>query len=268
MLMLNSKMWKCIVTQINYQNYHFLVHITVIITYLSTDQVGGNTEDAIRRSPPWILPPHCTATPAPHQGRPREESTLSGLQAASTLCPTPPPPPYPSLLSCISVTMLVRRCLHRTSPLSHISTVPPLASSRVSVAVIIALSSIVLCTSPPSFVYLLGLDLLLALRCYLLYYLLRTTFLTLLSDLLTMIFSSLLARLLSLHSDLPRFSPPDFTLLCSNLINPLKSVWSDMLAPSLICSTLIDPLVLWSACSDLLGSACSDLLYLLFLWTF
>ena len=60
--------------------------------------------------------------------------------------------------------------------------------------------------------------------------LLRTNFLTLSSDLLTTLFSSILARLFSLSmmfflcSDLPRFSPLAFTPLCSNLIIPLISV--------------------------------------------
>ena len=72
--------------------------------------------------------------------------------------PIYPPPPYPSLLYCISATVIVRPYLHcRTclpSLLSCISTAPPLLSSYVSVAVLIALSSIVMCTSPPLFVYL------------------------------------------------------------------------------------------------------------------
>ena len=51
--------------------------------------MGGNTEDSFRRSPPWSLPPHRTSTPAPRRGRPREDPTLSGLQAAPTLRPTP-----------------------------------------------------------------------------------------------------------------------------------------------------------------------------------
>ena len=58
--------------------------------------MGGNTEDAFRRSPPWSLPPHRTATPAPRRGRLWEEPTLSGLHAAPTLRPTPShhPPSY------------------------------------------------------------------------------------------------------------------------------------------------------------------------------
>ena len=32
--------------------------------------------------------PHRTVTPAPRRGRLREDPTLSGLQAAPTLCPT------------------------------------------------------------------------------------------------------------------------------------------------------------------------------------
>ena len=55
----------------------------------SSARVGGNTEDAFWRSPPWSLPPHCTATPAPRRGQLWEEPTLSGLQAAPTLRPTP-----------------------------------------------------------------------------------------------------------------------------------------------------------------------------------
>ena len=63
-------------------------------------------------------------------------------------------------------------------------------------------------------------------------------------------------------------SPLAFTPLFSNMIIPLSSVWSNMLDPSLICSNMISLLVLWSACSDMLGSAHSDLLCLLFLCTF
>ena len=59
-------------------------------------------------------------------------------------------------------------------PLSRISTAPPLSSSRVSVAVLIVLSSIVPCTSSSLFVCLLGSDLLLALRCSALNCLLRS----------------------------------------------------------------------------------------------
>ena len=40
------------------------------------------------------------------------------------------------------------------------------------------------------------------------------------------------------------FPPLAFTPLCSNLIIPLSSVWSDLLALSLIFSTLISPLML------------------------
>ena len=90
--------------------------------------------------------------------------------------PASPLLPYLSLLSIISSTVIVRHCLHRwpclPSPLSRISTLPPLSSYRVSVAVLIVLSSIVTCTSPPLFVYLLRSDILLALRRSVLHYLL------------------------------------------------------------------------------------------------
>ena len=70
--------------------------------------------------------------------------------------PTYPLPPYPFMLSCISATIIVRSCLQRwpclPSLLSCISTVPPLLSSRVSVAVLIVLSSIFPCTLTPLFV--------------------------------------------------------------------------------------------------------------------
>ena len=59
------------------------------IIWLLTARVGGNTEDAFWRSPPWSLPPHRTATPAPRRGRLWEDPTLTGLQAAPTLRPTP-----------------------------------------------------------------------------------------------------------------------------------------------------------------------------------
>ena len=64
------------------------------------------------------------------------------------------------------------------------------------------------------------------------------------------------------------FSPLAFTTLCSNLIIPISSVFSDLLSPYLICSTLIFQLMIWYDCSDLLGSARPDLLCLLFLWNF
>ena len=89
--------------------------------------------------------------------------------------------------------------------------------------------------------------------------LLHTNFLTLRSDLITTLFFSILARLFSISVifslcyDLPRFSPLDFTPLCSNLTITLISVCSYLLAPSLICSTMIAPLMLWFTCSDLLG---------------
>ena len=89
-----------------------------------------------------------------------------------------PPPLYPSLLPHISSTTLVRRCLYCWPCLPYllfcISTVHPLLSSRISVVILITLSSIVLCTSPPLFVYLLRSDILLALRCSILHYLLRS----------------------------------------------------------------------------------------------
>ena len=83
----------------------------------------------------------------------------------------------------------------------------------------------------------------------------RTTFLTLWSDQLTTLLSYRLVRLFSLYvmfllrCDLPRFSSLAFTLLWSNMIIPLSSVWSDLL-----------PLI-----SDLLNSDCSahDLICLL-----
>ena len=104
--------------------------------------------------------------------------------------------------------------------------------------------------------------------------LLCTIFLTIYYDLFTNLFFSLLAWLFSvsvmflLWSYLPRFSCLAFTPPFSNMIIPLRYVCSYMIAPSLIFSTLIAPLMLWSDFSDLLGSACSDLLCISFLWTF
>ena len=77
-----------------------------------------------------------------------------------------------------------------------------------------------------------------------------TNFLTLRSDLLTTLFFYILARIFSLfvmfslRSDLPRFYPLAFTLLCYNLIILLSYVCFDILVSSLICSTLIAPLML------------------------
>ena len=110
-----------------------------------------------------ILPTHFTISVIPH-----------------LICcrPISPPPPCPSLLSHISSTVLFRHCLHRwpclPSLLHFISTAPPLLSSHVSVVVLITLSSIVPCTSPPLFVYLLRSDILLAMRFYVLHCLLRS----------------------------------------------------------------------------------------------
>ena len=77
-----------------------------------------------------------------------------------------------------------------------------------------------------------------------------------------------LSVMFSLCSDMQRFSPLAFTQFCSNFINSLRSVCSNMLSPYLICSTLITLLMLWFACSYLLGSTRSDMIYFLLLWTF
>ena len=184
--------------------------------------------------------------------------------------PTSPLPPYQSLLSCISSTVLVRSCLHLWTCILSL----PLAYLLWS-----------LLHYFPSFCVLRRCCLstffgrILSSLFIVLYYtacsaLIHTTFLTLRSDLLTTLFFSILTQLFylcvmfSLHSDLPRFSPLAFTLTFSNIIISLSSVWSNLLFPYLICSTLISPLIIWSTCSDLLWSDRSDLLCLLFLWTF
>ena len=114
-------------------------------------QVGSHSLSIFSQSTA-VLPTHFTISVVPH-----------------LICcrPTSSPPPYPSLLSRISAAMLVHRCIYRwpcfPSLLFCISTAPPLLSSRVSVVVLITLSSIVPCTSPLFFVYLLLLDIILAL---------------------------------------------------------------------------------------------------------
>ena len=93
-----------------------------------------------------------------------------------------------------------------------------------------------------------------------------TNFLTLSSNPLTMLWSSISARLFSLCAmlllctDQPQFSPLAFTPLCSNLIIPLSYVCFNLLALSLIWSTLIAPLTLWSSCSSWLGWNHSNML--------
>ena len=195
--------------------------------------------------------------------------------------PTSLPPPYSSLLYRISTNVLVRRSLHSltclTSLLSYIFTAHPLLSSRFSVAVLITLFSIIPCTSPPLFVYLLQSGLLLSLRCYILHCLLRfaphyfshSPFWYLHYYFLLSFGTALLSLrdFIALLRSAP-FSLLSFTPLCSNLIIPLRYFFSDLLDLSLICSTMIAPIMLWSACSDIIWSYFSDLLCLSFLWTF
>ena len=162
--------------------------------------------------------------------------------------PTSPPPPYPFVLSRISTTMTVWRCFHHwrcmPSLLFCISTAPPLLSYRVSVAVFIALSSIVPCTLPPLFFYLLQSDILLLLQRSVIHCLIRSVphyfyCYPLWSSHYNFIF--IFARLFSLsvifflRSNLPRFYPLAFTLSWSNPIIPLSSVCSNLLAPSILC---------------------------------
>ena len=72
------------------------------------------------------------------------------------------------MLSHLSATVLVRLRLHfwpcLPSPVSCISAAPLFSSSCVYVAVLIALSFVVPCTLPPSFVCLLRMDCLLTMR--------------------------------------------------------------------------------------------------------
>ena len=141
----------------------------------------------------------------------------------------------PSHISSVAVSIpVVLNAFHRAHPpLSSPLTLSFSPTSRVSVAVLITLSSIIPFTSPLFFVYLLLLDLISL--CIVLYYtacsaLLHTTLLTIFSDILNTIFFSLLARIFyisvifSLSSDLPCFSPLTFTPLCFNLIITFSSV--------------------------------------------
>ena len=84
--------------------------------------MGGNTEDAFRRSPPRSLPPHRTATPAPHWGLLREEPTLWGLQAARTLRPTLShyPPFYTIPLGGLAAIEVFTRRLRRPSTVNYV----------------------------------------------------------------------------------------------------------------------------------------------------
>ena len=99
-------------------------------------------------------------------------------------------------------------------------------------------------------------DWMFSLLCIVLHYtaqsaLLHTKFLTILSDLLPTLFSSLLACIFSLsvmfllcYNQL-RFYPLTFTPLCSNITILLRSVYSDPIAPYLLCSIMIDPICLY-----------------------
>ena len=106
---------------------------------------------------PQCVYSHC------HWSYPKPLSTLSLI--SSVACTASPLPLYPS--SCISIAAFpVVPHLHRHKlclpySLYRIFTAPPLSSSNVSVAVLIVLSSIVLCTLLPLFLYLLRSDLLL-----------------------------------------------------------------------------------------------------------
>ena len=110
-----------------------------------------------------VLPNYFAVSVVPHRICCRPTSTLS---------------PYPSLLSRISATVLFHRCLHHwsclPSLLSRIYATTPLLTSQVSVTVLIAWSSIIPCTSPLLFFYLLRLVLLLALHRSVLHWFLRS----------------------------------------------------------------------------------------------
>ena len=158
--------------------------------------------------------------------------------------PTSTPLPYPYLLSCISSTVIVHRCLHRWYCLPSL---PPVSLLQ-SLSNYLPLFRIIhrCCLSTLSGRIFSSL-------CNVLYYtawyaLLHTNFLTLRSDILTTLFFSILERLFSISvmfslcSDLLRFF---FTCLHSGL---LQSYYSPQLC------------LLWSAfsISDMLNSDCFD----------
>ena len=105
-------------------------------------------------------------------------SPLQSFQAIS------PSPSSHISSAAISIPVVPHLCHHAHPPLSspltlyaipivlHLHRDSQLLSSRLSVAVLIALSSIVPCTSPPFFFYLLRSDILLYLRCSVLHCLL------------------------------------------------------------------------------------------------
>ena len=176
-----------------------------------------------------------------------------------------PPPPYISSHISVTTIPVVPHLRHHALP----SLSSPMPLSAIPIISHLHCASVVIlprlccvphliifhhpCTLPPSF-SAFSARIFSSLFCVLHYTarsaLVRTTFLTLYSDLITTLFSSILVRLFyisvmfSLRSNLPRFSPPVFTLICSNLSTPLSSVCSDLLAPSLICSTMVAPLML------------------------
>ena len=164
-------------------------------------------------------------------------------------CPASPPP---CLSADVFIADLVCHPHYPASPL-RLRCYPSASLSRSSLHCLPS-SRILRCRFLSTFS-----DRIFSLLCIVLYYtacssLNRTTFLTLRFDLLTTIFFSLLERLfslsvvLSLRSDLPRFSTLASTPLCSNLNIPISSVCSYLLAPSLICSflcslsNLLDPI--------------------------
>ena len=203
---------------------------------------------------PILLPFFQSSSPSP----PSHISSVAVLHILlhhiHACCPASLPP-------CLS-----GRCLQRwpclLSPLSRISTAPPLASSCVSVAVRITLSFIVLCTSTP---FLSNLSYrIFSYLWVILYYtafstLIRTNFLTLRSDILTtIVFLFCHGSSLSLWCFC---SAP----ICRVFLH-LPSLWSALicLLPSAL-SVTICLLHLWSAqlwficsCSDLLDPMCLD----------
>ena len=181
--------------------------------------------------------------------------------------PTSPPLPYPSLLSCISATVIVRRCLQQRPclppPLSCISAAPPLSSSRVSVAVLILLSLIVPCTLLPLFVYLLRSDIILALRRSVLHWLLRSdphyfSHSPLWYSHYAYIFSFSTPLLYLYDVVAPLRSATFFLHLPSLYYTPIWSFPSTLSAP--ICLPHLWYAQLWflQSCSDLIAHICLD----------
>ena len=172
--------------------------------------------------------------------------------------------PYHISSAAVSIPVVLHLRHSARLPLSS-----PLTMSAIPIILHLHCISIVvlprLCCSPYQIIFHLSVyfaaflsafsDWIFSLICIVLYYtafsaLLHTNFLTLYFDLLSKLLFYILARLFSISvmflicSNLPHFFSLAFTPLCSTLIILLSHICSNLIAPSLICSTMIALLIL------------------------